>query len=194
MINILTLQIYFLITISILIIIIHSFNSHNNKIHPLILISILLCLLIISSFHIRLYFNDHFFSFLIFLIIVGGIIIIFLYFIRFINNIKTSIKSLFLKNYFIKILLILTFSWIIFNLNSNWLNNFNEIIPLNKIITNSLNNLNYLYIYPKNYITLFLILFILFTLTIIVKICLKKKISLRKINYEKIHYKSQPNL
>lgn len=191
MIKLIQIQIYLTLIISFSIILIFSLNSHNNKIHPLILISILLILLVISSFNFRIYFNNHWFSFLIFLIIVGGIIIIFLYFIRFINNIKTSIKWIYLKNLSIKLtIIIITFIIIILLIYSdNWILNFNEISSIINIFkNNNFNNLNLIYLFPKNYSTLISILYLFISLTIIVKICLIKKFTLRKFNYEKINF------
>lgn len=189
MIKLINIQIYILLISSISIILIYSFNFNNIKTHPLILISILIILLIISSLNIRLYINNHWFSFIIFIIIVGGIIVIFLYFIRFINNIKTSIKWNLLKFIPIKFFFIIIITIIIINkINySNWLFNFNEIIPLNKIINFNILNLNYIFLYPKNLSTLLAIFYLLISLTIIVKICLIKKLTLRKFNYEKIY-------
>lgn len=178
-------QIYLLISISIISLIIQSFPTNNLNTHPLILILILFLITITSSFNIRIFFNNHWFSFLVFLIIIGGIIIIFIYFIRFINNIKTSIKLNFLKSYPIKIFLLIFITLIIFkNINRNlFVIRFNEI---NSIFTNfNLNSISYLtliYLYPKNSSTLISIIYLLISLTIIVKICLIKKLTLRKIN------------
>lgn len=190
MIKILLIQSSILYLISINIILLYSFTSNNNKIHPLILISILLIILIISSFNLSKYFNDHWFSFIIFLIIIGGLIIIFIYFIRFINNIKTSINFLYIKNLYLKISISLISILTLFN-SSNlnlWIIKFNEINSIyNNIDLKNLNNLNYLFIPFKNLTTILSIIFLLICLTIIVKICLIKKLTLRKFNYEKIN-------
>lgn len=185
-------QIYFLILNFIFIIIIQSIPSHNYKTHPLILISILFILLIISIINIRIIITNHWFSFIRFLIIIGGIIIIFIYFIRFINNIKTSIKLTFLKKFHIKFLIFIIFIVIyIITLKYNfWNTNFNEINSIFISINKNNNNLIILYLFPKRLTTLISILYLLVCLTIIVKICLNKKLTLRKFNYEKIYYKN----
>lgn len=190
MIKLINTQIIILIITSFIILLTYSINFNNNKIHPLIIISILIILLILASLNLRLYFNNHWFSFLIFIIIVGGIIVIFLYFISFINNIKTSIKWFFLKFIPLKILSIITLFFITYNLinNLNWIINFNEIITFYKNINFNILNLTYIFIYPKNFTTLLCILYLLLALTIIVKICLIKKLTLRKFNYEKIYF------
>lgn len=188
MIKIFNIHLLFLLFIFLINLLI-SINFNYKIIHPLILITILILLIIISLYNLRLYYNNHWFSYLIFLIIIGGIIIIFLYFIRFINNIKTSIKWKYLKTIPIKFILLLILSIIIiYSLNSNnWFLKFNEILPIyENFKINKFNNLIIIYLYPKNYTTLISIIYILLSLTIIVKICLSKNLTLRKIKYEKI--------
>lgn len=183
------IQIYIILINSFILIFIFSFNFHYKSFHPLILITILLILLIISSINLRIYINNHWFSFIIYLIIIGGIIIIFLYFIRFINNIKTSVKWDFLKNLLLKFLFTIIVFLMIINLikEHNWIINSNEIKSLQIFtVINTFNNLNYLYLYPKRITSILSILYLLISLTIIVKICLTKKLTLRKFNYEKI--------
>lgn len=188
MIKILRIQIIFIFRSTFFITIFYIFNFHYKNFHPLILISILILILLIASINIRIYFNDHWFSFIIFLIIVGGLIIIFLYFIRFINNIKTSIKWDFLKNIPIKFLFIIIVFILFWSNSNNWFINFDEITPLHKKLKKLYsNNLIFIYIFPKNYTTIIAILYLLISLTIVVKICLLKKFTLRKFNYEKIN-------
>lgn len=178
-----------IISISIICIIINLIPSNNKNIHPIIIGLILLILTIFTSINIRIYINSHWFSFIIFLILIGGIIILFLYFTRFIRNIKITIKWIFLYSIPIKflILIILLLNIIlILNYNFNWYNNFNEIKSINEIIKlNSINN-NYIYIYifieNKNLSTIISILYLLICLTLIVKFCINKKFSIRKIN------------
>lgn len=183
-------QIYFLITSSFIIILLHSIPSHYKDIHPLILISILFTILCIARFIIRIFLNNHIISFLIFLIIIGGIIVIFIYFIRFINNITTSIKFKIIKIIPLKITRIIFLIFYQFNRfqNLNWKYKFNETETFKKSIFLN-NNLEIFYLFPKNYSTILSILYLLICLTLIVKICLIKKKTLRKINYEKIIYK-----
>lgn len=184
MIKFIILQIYLTLTISYFIIYIYSFRFNNKNIHPLIIIIILIIILINSSWRLRIYFNDHWISFIIFLIIIGGIIIIFLYFTRFINNINLSINWNFYKNLIIKlfITLLLIFIFIYLIKINYWINNFNEINNLNKINNNQFEKFIYIYIYPKNFITFLSIIYLFLSITIIVKICINKKITLRKIN------------
>lgn len=178
------IQIYLLTNLSLFIILIHSFPRNYKFTHPLIIITNLFLLLLISSIYLSIFINNHWYSYLIFIIIVGGIIVIFIYFIRFINNIKTSFKWIKLKNLPIKIsILFITFRLTLFYLKTNnWNFNFNEIINLLNNNFNKSNNLSILYLIPINKSTLIAIIYILICMTIIVKICLNKKLTLRKFN------------
>lgn len=192
---IIIIQIIIIIIISLFNILINIFPSYNKKIHPIILGILLFFISIINSLNLRIYINNNWFSFIIFLIIIRRIIILFLYFIRFIRNIIISIKFNYIKIIPIKFILIIIFFFIIIKKYRNnfiWYNNFNEIIKINLLI--KINFINekiqyiYIYIYNKNIITLLSIIYLFLCLTIIVKICLNKKYSIRKINYEKINF------
>nr|ANH79476.1 NADH dehydrogenase subunit 6 [Eurytoma sp. TJS-2016] len=183
MMKILNIQMSMMFLTSIFMMLMYSFISHYNKMHPLIMISILLMILISSSLNLSIYMNNHWFSYIMFLIIVGGMMVIFLYFISFINNMKTSIKWKFLKNLPQKLLMTLLsimYLYHSFNLNT-WSLKFNEISSIYKM-SNYNDNLTMMYLYPKNFSTMMSMIYLLISLTIIVKICLNKKIMLRKFN------------
>nr|AZL93228.1 NADH dehydrogenase subunit 6 [Eurytoma sp. ZJUH_2016013] len=178
-------QIYMFMSISFFMMIIYSLNFHNKKTHPLIMISLLILLLTFSSLNMSMYLNNHWFSFILFLIMVGGMMIIFLYFTSFINNMKTSMKWMYIKNLHLKFSLMIISLIMMINLmkKHNWFLSFNEIMSINKFInlTNN-NNMTLMYMYPKNFTTSLSMLYLLISLTIIVKICLMKKLTLRKFN------------
>lgn len=181
----LTYQIYLIIIFIYLNLITTLLPINNNYIHPLIILTNLFFIILFSLYNFNIYIKNNWFAYITFLIIIGGIIIIFIYFIRFLNNIKISINLNQSKIFFLKLILITIF---IYNLlkyeNYIWFNKFDEIIPLinNLNFNNYLENFSLIYLYPKNWLTLFVILYLFICITIIVKICLKKKLSLRKIN------------
>lgn len=189
-------QIHILLISSLAILLIHSFPSHNKKTHPIILIINLLLLITISTINLTLLKNTSLLPFILFIIIIGGMIIIFIYFISFINNIKTSIKWKNLLTYPIKILFFLIGTTLILikTNQSNWTNNFIETNPIwTNLNPTILNNINKLYIHPISHSTIISIIYIFICLTLIVKFIIKKKKSLRKLNYEKINFQIKPN-
>nr|YP_010594873.1 NADH dehydrogenase subunit 6 [Anastatus dexingensis]WAJ57471.1 NADH dehydrogenase subunit 6 [Anastatus dexingensis] len=163
--------------------------------HPMNNGMILLFLTIFSSMWMNLFFNNHWMSFIIFLIMIGGLMILFLYFTSFISNMNSLIKWKNLSNFFIKILLLMTTLFMIIQFKNEWTwtNSFNEINSINKLMININfeNNIqmNFLFMINKNFNTILLMIFLIICLTLIVKICINKKLSLRKINYEKIYLK-----
>lgn len=185
----LNLIIFIIINFSIINLLINSLYSNYKIIHPIIIGSILLIFNLITTINISLFYNDNWFSFIAFLIIIGGIIILFLYFTRFIININTTLKINFFININIKIILILIILlFLLFFMKKNliWYNNFNEIQSIYNLL--NLNSLNknfyviYIYIYNKNLISIICILYLLLSLTLIVKIIFLNKFTLRKIN------------
>nr|YP_010703306.1 NADH dehydrogenase subunit 6 [Anastatus shichengensis]WCO11509.1 NADH dehydrogenase subunit 6 [Anastatus shichengensis] len=166
-----------------------SIFPHKNKmIHPMIMGFNLLLLTILSSININLLFNNHWLSFIIFLIMIGGLMILFLYFTSFISNMNSSIKWKKLINFPFKLFMLSTF-FIMMIMNFNkfiWSNKFIEINNMISISKNILmeNNIqmNFLFLINKNMNTLLMMMFLIISLTFIVKICINKKFSLRKIN------------
>nr|AEG25317.1 NADH dehydrogenase subunit 6 [Philotrypesis pilosa] len=166
--------------------IINSIPYQFNKIHPLIMMLILFFLLIMSSISLNIYFNNNWFSYIMFLMMIGGMMIIFMYFTSFISNMKISINWSMLINMPIKFIMMLMFLILFMKVKDtyfNWNNNYNEINSL--IINyniNKINNIMYMYTYNKNFSTLICIIYLLICLTMIVKIMLFKTFTLRKIN------------
>lgn len=151
--------------------------------HPIKFLTILIFLIFLISLKINILFN----SWIIFifpLIIIGGLIIIFIYITRLTNNnlFKINYNNIFIN--FIKfIILIIIFIYMCiyynWNLNSQdlWnsqLNNLEE--NNNEIKINELFNFNKLSI-------LFLIIYLYFSIIIIINICYKLKRPLRQIYF-----------
>nr|QSX81638.1 NADH dehydrogenase subunit 6 [Philotrypesis tridentata] len=157
-----------------------------SKIHPLIMMLILFMLMLMSSIYLSVYSNNNWFSYIMFLMMIGGMMIIFLYFTSFISNMKTSINWFYLIKLPIKFSLILIFMMIMIKLNYiffNWNNNYNEIKSLLTMnFMEKIDKIMYMYMFNKNFSTLIAILYLLICLTMIVKIMLFKTFTLRKMN------------
>lgn len=156
-----------------------------NIIHPLaigltlIIQTILICLLtglITKSF---------WFSYILFLIFLGGILVLFIYVTSLASNeiFNLSIKLTLFSICILFILLIISF---IIDKNSSliiFLNNeIENISNINSYITENSLSLNKLYNFPTNLITILLINYLLITLIVVVKITNIKKGPLRLIN------------
>lgn len=167
---------FFFITITLIIL----YIIVTNNIHPIYLLILIIiyrriiCLLISSWSYNFIY------SIILFLIIVSGILIIFLYFSSLISNDQTKFK--------INIPLILNFFFniiILFYLIKYFnypLYNFNEILISFQINNNTFNNIIHIFSYPYSNITIICIIYLLLTLFTIIKICSIKTSTLRKLN------------
>lgn len=171
----------YLITFLIILILLIIYNFITNHIHPTLIIIIILIYRISISLLISLWRYTFIYSIILFLIIVRGLLIIFLYFSRLISNEKNNLSPKILSN---SIFIILLTTSIIIPLNTH----FKFILNIN-IENNSLININYpifhnilkIYIYPYNNFTFLSIIYLLISLFSIIKICSIKYSSLRKI-------------
>lgn len=151
-----------------------------NSLHPiyiLILIIIyrgIICCLISSWSYNFIY------SIILFLIIIRGILIIFLYFSRLISNDQTKFTFniplilRFFSNIFILLFIIKFFNYPF--------SSFNETLISFLLNNNLFNNIIYIFSYPYSNITIICILYLLLTLFTIIKICSIKTSTLRKLN------------
>lgn len=154
-------------------------------IHPIIIIIFILIYRSIICINISLWKSNYLYSIILFLIIIRGLLIIFLYFSSLISNEQTNFKL----NKFIILSFIINF--IIFLYLNFKLNlfyslikkyNFSEHNYLIKINEINFQNILYLYEYPLNNITIRSIFYLLISIFSIIKICSIKSISIRKIN------------
>lgn len=141
--------------------------------HPLSIGSILLIQTILSSLICIFYINSYFFSYILFLVFIGGILILFIYISRIASNEKFyfSIKLL-LLNIIIIIIIIL------FNLIKFKINNINELLEINNLVDNFI--IKKLYIFPSGIMTIIIIIYLLFTLIVIVNVIRIKLLPLRR--------------
>nr|ASO76792.1 NADH dehydrogenase subunit 6 [Meimuna opalifera] len=128
--------------------------------HPLSMGSILLMQTIFSSLICSMYLNSYFMSYILFLVFIGGMLILFMYMSSIASNEKFYFSmKLMLANMMIFMLL--------FKLNFNWLDM--ENIKMSIDLYNSYCNflMNKLYMLPSGNITLLMIIYLLFVLIIV---------------------------
>lgn len=152
----------------------------TNYIHPIYLLILIIIYRGIICFTISAWSSNFIYSIILFLIIIRGILIIFLYFSRLISNDQTKFS--------INIPLILRFFFNIFILFYiiKYLKytsyNFHEIIISFQLNNNIFNNIIFIFSHPYRNITIICILYLLLTLFTIIKICSIKTSTLRKLN------------
>lgn len=166
----------FIIIIIILLILYTLMTNYIHPIYTLILIIIytrIICLIISAQSYNFIY------SIILFLIIISGILIIFLYFSRLISNdqtkfiINTPLLIRFFLNTIIFISIIKYFNYHIYTSH--------ETLIISQINNNTFNNIIYIFTFPFRNITIICILYLLLTLFTIIKICSIKPSTLRKL-------------
>ncbi|YP_009915670.1 NADH dehydrogenase subunit 6 (mitochondrion) [Vespa mandarinia] len=166
----------FLMLLILLYFILHPQLSIIQSMTLLMLFTVYTCLSLSAFFTFSLY------SFLIFLMIIGGLMILFMMFLSLISNqyMPSKWKSLFLPMSIILPLLIMTIisqEPSLMNLNMNYIN-----MSVNYLFNNSsFLNLNMLLNLPFNFYVIALMFFLLFSLILITKICLINSKPLRTI-------------
>lgn len=124
------------------------------------------------------------FSYILFLIFIGGILILFIY----ISSLASNEKVIFSYSFFIKILIFINFLILIIIIDKFYIINFfnnTEIIKFNSLILIKENyfSLSKIYDSPNNLIIILLISYLLLTLIVIVKITFKFNGPLRPKHY-----------
>lgn len=152
----------------------------TNFIHPIYILILIMIYRGIICFIISSWSYNFIYSIILFLIIVRGILIIFLYFSSLISNDQTkfNINLPLIFRFFLNIII---FLYIIKYFNyPNY--NFNETLISFILNNNSFNNILHLFSHPYRNITIICILYLLLTLFTIIKICSIKTSTLRKLN------------
>nr|YP_010560303.1 NADH dehydrogenase subunit 6 [Dryocosmus liui]UEE83323.1 NADH dehydrogenase subunit 6 [Dryocosmus liui] len=153
------------------------FCSFTMKVlHPLVLGVIMLFFSIMISINLNIFNKSSIYSMMMFLIIIGGFLILFMYFNSFALNNKMILNNNMLIKSIYNVFLISLMTWLIIYKN----NLFNMILFLNQKLFELMpimkmnfykNETNINLIYMKfYYLTLFLMIYLLYTLIIIVKI------------------------
>lgn len=170
--------IYYPILLNLLLIYLISIPSKFNKFRPINLTLLLIILTIVISIKLNLIINS-WGSYIIFLIIIGGLIIIFIYIIRIANNefIKINLNFIFIN--LIKLIPILIIFFFIFK---NFFFYLNNNLLWRNYLFNNFNNLNFFEIYSLYYskIIIFLINYLFYSIICIINICYKIKLPLRQ--------------
>nr|QNV11856.1 NADH dehydrogenase subunit 6 [Ancistrocerus parietum] len=150
------------------------------------ILNFLICLIFFSlmiSLNLTKFSKMTLMSYLTFLMMTGGVMILFTFFISLISN-DSSFKNLFFSIFsmiFFILFLFLTKFYTLNSLKFTFIMNLNEeyLTYLKQFTLNNFFNLNYLYNYPKNFMILMLIFFLLFSLIFITKITLNNFKALR---------------
>nr|YP_009735111.1 NADH dehydrogenase subunit 6 [Acropyga fuhrmanni]QBG38605.1 NADH dehydrogenase subunit 6 [Acropyga fuhrmanni] len=154
------------------------------NLNPIMILINLITFSFLIALKISLWKSNFLYSIILFLIMISGLLIIFLYFSSLISNVKIDFK--FNKLLFLNFLL----NYMIFLALNNYLNlmnlklkkiNFLEIYPILKFNEMSNQNILNFYTYPISNFTITSILFLLISLFMIIKICSSKSHTLRKI-------------
>nr|YP_010277833.1 NADH dehydrogenase subunit 6 [Cataglyphis aenescens]UHY95037.1 NADH dehydrogenase subunit 6 [Cataglyphis aenescens] len=158
--------------------------SNISMIHPIIMMIILLIYSSIICLNLSFWKSNYLYSIMLFLIMISGLLIIFLYFSSLISNEQINFK--FNKFLFLSFIINLTiflnwkFNYNIYSYMKKY--NFSETNQILYINEMNFQNILNLYEYPFNNITIASMFYLLITLFSIIKICSLKSISLRKIN------------
>jgi len=169
----------FLIIILIIIIIL---NFIIINLHPIFIVILLVLYRIITCLTIFKWTQNFIYSIIIFLIIISGLLIIFLYFSSLISNeqINLNFKPLITINFILNLIFISSY-YLIINLCEYPIHTNMDNLKINYLNINLFQNIAYIYSYPFNNLTLICIFYLLLTLFIIIKICSIKNSSLRKL-------------
>lgn len=154
--------------------------------HPIHFITLLLFYTIIICIIMSIWKYSYIYSIIIFIIIIRGLLIIFIYFASLISNEQNKIiwNTILLTNLSLNSIFFLWFikfspqSTLIFIPYITM-----EIIPNFKINTRPLQNITKIYTYPYFNLTLMRIFYLLISLFLVIKITSIKSASLRKIHY-----------
>nr|UZT67599.1 NADH dehydrogenase subunit 6 [Saphonecrus sp. ZJUH 20220015] len=175
MINILKNYLFIYMIIIMMMLILLSSNFKN--LHPLMLGSMMFIYSIFISLILNMFNKSNLYSMLMFLILIGGFLIMFLYF----NSFAINNKMMFNMNMFYLLImksLILLLMILIISYKNNLFNMIlflnNKILEMKSLINmnlnmNNNNNINMLYMKFKNLLT-FSLIYLLYTLIIIMKI------------------------
>nr|WKU83880.1 NADH dehydrogenase subunit 6 [Cheilosia albitarsis] len=153
--------------------------------HPLSMGMMLLMQTIMICCISELMTKSFWFSYILFLIFIGGMLVLFIYVTSLASNemfsFSMKMTSIMLINFIIFMLIIFFMDKMILMFNS-MNNEMTSIININSYITENALNLNKLYNYPINMITIMLINYLLITLIATVKITKLFQGSLRSFN------------
>nr|YP_010254860.1 NADH dehydrogenase subunit 6 [Lissorhoptrus oryzophilus]QUA05799.1 NADH dehydrogenase subunit 6 [Lissorhoptrus oryzophilus] len=138
--------------------------------HPLSLGSILLLQTIISSLITGKFYYNYWFSYILFLIMIGGMLILFMYMTSVASNEKFKYSNFLM---FLSLILIFMTFFILLLDNFPFLENKLNFNMMNKIFKNPNLSMNKLLNFPNNLIFILLMIYLLITMIAVVKITKK---------------------
>nr|AYO45914.1 NADH dehydrogenase subunit 6 [Aedes aegypti]WNZ34465.1 NADH dehydrogenase subunit 6 [Aedes aegypti] len=173
-----------MMTLIMLISLITSFIFMQMK-HPLAMGLMLLIQTFLTSLLTGMFVKTFWFSYILFLIFMGGMLVLFIYVTSLSSN---EMFSLSMKLFFLSLSMILMFIVFSFffdkSIISMFINNneMNNLFSTNSLMMEDLISLNKMYNFPTNLITLLLINYLFLTLLVTVKITKKNYGPLRPMN------------
>uniref|UniRef100_A0A903V479 NADH-ubiquinone oxidoreductase chain 6 n=1 Tax=Aedes aegypti TaxID=7159 RepID=A0A903V479_AEDAE len=173
-----------IMTLIMLISLITSFIFMQMK-HPLAMGLMLLIQTFLTSLLTGMFVKTFWFSYVLFLIFMGGMLVLFIYVTSLSSN---EMFSLSMKLFFLSLSMILMFIVFSFffdkSIISMFINNneMNNLFSTNSLMMEDLISLNKMYNFPTNLITLLLINYLFLTLLVTVKITKKNYGPLRPMN------------
>nr|YP_010872859.1 NADH dehydrogenase subunit 6 [Pheidole pieli]WGV34053.1 NADH dehydrogenase subunit 6 [Pheidole pieli] len=176
MIKFIYIQFFMVITILMILYILMT-----NYLHPIFILILTMIYSGLICLMMSMWSYNFLYSIMLFLIMISGMLIMFLYFTSLISNNQTkfTINLPLMFSFFFNIFIFL----LMMKSNSNYLTyNFNETCMSLLLNNNLFNNISYIYSYPYSNITLICIIYLLLTLFTIIKICSIKMSTLRKLN------------
>nr|AZL93383.1 NADH dehydrogenase subunit 6 [Pimpla luctuosa] len=168
---------FYPILLNFLMLMILSLPSKFNKFNPINLTLLLIMLTILISLKLNMMINS-WSSYIIFLIMIGGLMIIFMYIMSLANNELFSFNFKYMILNSIKFLPLMIFFLMMMKLYFYWNNNF---IWYNYLNLNF--NLNFYEIYHSNYskMIFFIMNYLFYSMICIMNICYKMKLPLRQL-------------
>nr|YP_010461836.1 NADH dehydrogenase subunit 6 [Tapinoma ibericum]UUF93602.1 NADH dehydrogenase subunit 6 [Tapinoma ibericum] len=167
----------------IIIMFILMYISMNLNSHPVFIMIIIIIYNSMICLNMSMWKMNFMYSIMLFLILISGLLIIFLYFSSLISNEQMTFYSN--KILLLSLIFNIMYMYMLFLMNKLFSNNIiyttKEINSLNKINNKMFENILNLYIYPYNNITICSMLYLLLTLFIIIKLSNMKIKPLRKI-------------
>nr|DAC76763.1 TPA_asm: NADH dehydrogenase subunit 6 [Pseudomyrmex feralis] len=149
--------------------------------HPAHLIMILIVYSMLISMNLSMLKKNFMYSIMMFLIMISGVLIIFLYFSSLISNEKVKSMKMQKLMYMNLILMLSAYMMWKFNFFKQPIMKCEEVSSINQIQTSSFNNLEMIYLYPFNSMSIISMMFLLISMLTIIKIISLKSSPLRKI-------------
>nr|APF47569.1 NADH dehydrogenase subunit 6 [Microgaster sp. SNS-2016] len=161
--------------------------SNLYKFHPLIFSILLFFFSIILSLKLNYLMMNFYYSYILFLVMIGGVMILIMYFTSISSNELLIFSKNFFKFYFIKQIFYMMFIFLVYKLYmKNYFMNLYKNFELLNLNSMNLDNLNF-YILKNLYmdlhleITIFFIMYLLLMMMFSTMICLKFNIPMRQL-------------